>query len=109
MKRDETYIRHALDAIERIEEFLAGMTYVKFVQDPKTAFAVIKMMEIIGEAVNRLSPAFQEAHPEIPFAKIVSMRNHLIHQYAEIDLETVWKVYEENLGALKISLLKSLE
>ena len=98
-----------LDAIEQIETFLTGMTYVQFVQDPKTAFAVIKLIEILGEVANHLSDGFRNGHPEIPFAKIVGMRNQLIHQYAEVDLETVWQVHEEHLRPLKDALLKSLK
>jgi uncharacterized protein with HEPN domain len=98
-----------LDAIEQIESFLRGMTYTEFIVDPKTAFAVIKMIEILGEAANHLSDEFKHAHPAIPLAKIIAMRNHLIHQYAEVDLETVWQVYEEHLQSLKESLLRSLE
>lgn len=56
MKRDETYVRHMLDAIERIETFLAGMTYAQFVQDPKTAFAVIKLIEIRGTSSSTNMP-----------------------------------------------------
>lgn len=109
MKRDETYVRHMLDAIEQIESFLKGMTYAEFLVDPRTAFAVIKMMEILGEAANHLSDEFKQAHADIPFARIVGMRNQLIHQYAEVDLETVWQVYEEHLQLLKESLLQGLE
>ena len=106
MNRDETFIRHMLDAIEQIETFLAGVPYEQFIVDAKTAFAVIKLIEILGEAANHLSDGFKGTHPEIPFAKIVGMRNQLIHQYAEVDLETVWQVHQEHLGPLRNTLFE---
>ena len=108
MQRDATYVRHMLDAIEQINSFLIGMTYAQFVVDPKTAFAIIKLIEILGEAAHHLSDEFKTAHLEIPFAKIIGMRNQLIHQYAEVDLETVWQVHEEHLESLRNALQKSM-
>ena len=63
--------------------------------------AVVKELEIIGEAANNLSPEFQQAHPEIPFRDIIDMRNFLIHEYFGINTKTVWDTCKNDLPPLK--------
>lgn len=109
MKTDEIYIRHMIDAIGEIESILDGRSYKEFVMDPLRMHACVRLFEILGEAAGKLSPDFRKEHPEIPFADIIGMRNKLIHHYFEVDLEILWKSYEEDLPSLKISLQKALQ
>ncbi|NOS66779.1 MAG: DUF86 domain-containing protein [Candidatus Peribacteraceae bacterium] len=63
--------------------------------------ACVRLFEILGEAANKLTPAFRKMHPDIPYADIVGMRNKLIHHYFEVDLEIFWKSYQDDLPLLK--------
>ena len=109
MKSNTFYIRHMVDAISEIQEILKDHTYREFVQDPLRMHACVRLFEILGEAANQLSPDFQQAHPDIPFADIIGMRHKLIHHYFEVDLEVLWKAYEDDLPSLKKALEKEVE
>jgi uncharacterized protein with HEPN domain len=108
MKKDEVFVRHMIDAIDEIQTFLASRTYREFVQDPLRMHACMRLFEIIGEAAGKLSKEYQSKHPEIPFSEMIGMRHKLIHHYFEVDMEILWKTYEEDLPGLKASLLTSL-
>jgi uncharacterized protein with HEPN domain len=69
--------------------------------DPKTQDAVIRNIEIIGEAVKRLSAATREAHPEVPWSKIAGTRDRIIHGYFNVDLDIIWDVVETELPSLR--------
>ena len=98
-----------LDAIERIKNHISGATFVEFVNNFMMIDAVIRQIEILGEAAIHLSDEFQNSHPEIPFASMIGMRNKLIHGYDDVELEVVWKTYEEDLDNLKKVILGILE
>jgi len=98
-----------LERIERIERHIAGMERDTFLSDEKTTDAVVRSLEVIGEAANRLPPDFREQHAEIPWGRIVGLRNRVIHAYFEVDLELVWEIVGGELRDLKsqvTSLLK---
>lgn len=109
------YLQHILQAIERIRQYNVGIDERGFLDDPKTQDAILRNIEIIGEAarnVERADPQFSASHPEIPWAVIYAMRNRLSHGYFEVDLEIVWKTVRNDLPPLesKISaLLSSLQ
>jgi len=81
MARDEVYVRHIVDAIEAITSFLAAMDYGRFTEDLRTQSAVVRQIEIIGEAASRLSNDFRSRHDDVPWRDIIGMRNKLIHEY----------------------------
>lgn len=108
MKRDEVYLRHMLDAIDRINGYVAGMPFGEFEFDLMAQDAVIRQLGIIGEAARHVSLTLQEDYPEIPWADIIGMRNILIHDYFEVDLGEVWKTVQVDLPALKEQVLKIL-
>jgi uncharacterized protein with HEPN domain len=107
MKRDDNaYIRHILDAITQIEEYLSGKSLEEFMASKMVHDAVIRQLEIIGEATKNLSTAAKAASPEIPWRDIAGMRDILIHQYFGVDLLAVWKSASEELTLIKRQLLQ---
>jgi uncharacterized protein with HEPN domain len=110
MKRDKVYLQHILDAIDRITGYVAGKVFAEFESDLMAQDAVIRQFSIIGEAARRISLGFQSRHPAIPWADIIGMRNILIHDYLEVDLDEVWKSVQDDLPDLRTqitALLKS--
>lgn len=106
MEGDLVYLRHMLDAIEKIDRYLAGVDYEAFAANDMAIDAVVRELEIIGEAARNLSDAFIEEHPETPWRRIEAMRNVLIHQYFGVNLKVVWDTCRSNLPQLK-SFVKS--
>lgn len=109
------YLQHILQAIARIRQYTGGIDERGFLDDPKTQDAVLRNIEIIGEAarnVERADPEFCAQHSEIPWVVIYAMRNRLSHGYFEVDLEIVWKTVRNDLPPLESrisALLKNLD
>ncbi len=102
MKRThEDYLKDILDAIASIEEFTYGMDFEDFSKDRKTQFAVIRALEIIGEAAKAIPEDFKKEHPEVPWKGMAKMRDKLIHAYFGVDLRVVWKTLKEDVPFLK--------
>lgn len=104
--RDQIYIEHILKAIGLIEKFVAGKTEVDFQHDPMLSSAVIRQLEIIGEAAKRLSPELKDKLGSLPWRRITDMRNFLIHDYIDVDLEIVWKAVTEDIKELKQAIVE---
>jgi uncharacterized protein with HEPN domain len=102
------FIQDILLAIERIESFTSGMGYDTFVEDDKTLSAVVRKLEIIGEAVKQLPETFTQQHPTIPWKQIAGMRDKLIHFYFGVDPLLVWQTIRNRLPELKAVLLSSM-
>lgn len=100
-KNDHVYLDHILDAICKIEGFVNGLTKFDFDRSVLTQDAVIRNIEIIGEATKKISKQFSQSHPEIPWQDMAGMRDKLIHDYLDVDLEVVWKTVESDLPLLK--------
>jgi uncharacterized protein with HEPN domain len=98
--RDDLYLRHVLDAIGKIERYVA-VGYDEFMGESHWQDAVIRQLEIIGEAVKRLSTETTESRPDIPWRRIAGMRDFLIHNYMGVDVETVWQVTQHDLPQLR--------
>ncbi len=102
MKR--TYIDYINDItinIANISEFIKGMDYNDFVKDKKTEFAVVRALEIIGEATKNIPESIRKKHPEVPWKSMTGMRDKLIHAYFGVRLELIWNTVSELLPPLK--------
>jgi len=95
------YVQDILDSINDIENFIKGMNFNDFKNDRKTINAVIRSIEVIGEASKKIPKSIRERHPNIPWKKIAGMRDKLIHEYFGIDLEILWKVAKEEIKKLE--------
>jgi uncharacterized protein with HEPN domain len=100
------YIQDILDSIQDIENFIQGMNYEEFRDDRKTINAVIRSIEIIGEASKKIPKSLRDSQPEIPWKKMAGMRDKLTHAYFGIDLEIIWKVVSEEIIRIKPGILK---
>lgn len=97
---DRIRFRHMMDAAESISAFITGRRREDLDTDRMLLFAVVRAIEVIGEAAGKVSEEARAEAPDIPWAAIVSMRNRLIHGYFDIDTEVVWKTVTEELPAL---------
>jgi len=100
MKDDTTRLRHILDAARQASDFLGTVSREEIRNDRKLAYALIKCIEIIGEAAANLTSDLQKKNPRVPWAQVVGMRNRLVHGYFEIDYELVWDTVVDDLPAL---------
>jgi uncharacterized protein with HEPN domain len=105
MPRDyRVFLQDALDAIDNVTEFVAGMPIEVFKDDKKTLHAVVRNLEVIGEAVKAVPPEVRERHPQVPWQRIAGLRDILIHHYFRIDVDIVWDVVQNKLPALRTDL-----
>ncbi len=91
-----------LNSIDSIEQYTMGMTFESFKADRKTFDAVVRNVEIIGEAVNNIPDTVLEGYKNIPWGSIVGMRNVLAHEYAYIDRLLIWNTIQEHVPQLKV-------
>ena len=109
MSKDESvYLRHIQDSIEKIESYVSGIDHDEFLENSMVQDAVIRQLEIIGEASKRVSESERAKEPDIPWNSIAGMRDKLIHNYFGVDLATVWKTVEEDLNSLKQAIQRML-
>lgn len=95
-------VQDILEAIADIETFTAGIDFAAFQQNREKVLAVVKAIEILGEAVKKISEDIRSRYPEIPWKAIAGMRDVLVHEYWGIDLNVVWATVQEGIPPLKI-------
>ncbi|MEW5946404.1 MAG: DUF86 domain-containing protein [bacterium] len=100
-KRDELYLSHVTEAVEKIIQFTTGRTWDDFRKDEMMQGAVIHQLMILGEAANKVSEDTQERMSELPWRDMVAMRNKLIHDYFHVRLEEIWRTVQEDIPNLK--------
>jgi len=107
-KEDKLVLKQIIGFIEKIEDYLKGVDHDQFLKDGRTQDSVIRNIEIVGEACNRLSENFLVNNPEFPILEATSMRNRLIHGYDDIDLEIVWNTATQDIQTLKHIIIQIL-
>jgi uncharacterized protein with HEPN domain len=109
MKREyRDYLQDMLDNAERALNFVHGMEYDEFFEDDKSNYAVMRALEVIGEAAVKIPEDVRKANPGIPWREISAMRNKLMHEYFGANLEVVWKTVQEDLPIIIPILRKML-
>lgn len=91
------YINDLVEACEDILAFTKGMSYSDFADDKKTVNAVIRSLEVIGEATKKLPTSLKDSHPDVPWKQMAGMRDKLIHEYFGIDQQMVWQAVEKHI------------
>lgn len=95
------YIADIRLSIIEIESFIKGMTYRDFANDRKTSHAVIRCIEIIGEAAGNIPATLKDKYPAVPWKDIIGMRNKIAHEYFGVDYKIVWKTVKKSLPELR--------
>lgn len=110
--RDNGRLEHILSAIDNVDSFLEGKNLDDLQTNKMMFFAVVKNIEIIGEAANNLTKELRERHSEVSWKDVISMRHVLVHDYYNIDAKTAWQTAKENLPELRrqiSNILKQIE
>ena len=108
-KEDIIFVEHILDSLNKIEKFIDNFSERKFLEDEKLQDAVIRRIEIIGEAAKNISSDFKKKYPNVPWVKITGMRDKLIHHYFGINLKIIWNVIKEDIPMLKREIILILK
>ena len=106
MSEDPVYLKHILDAIARIETY-AAVGQERFFAEPQCQDAIVRPLEIMGEATKRLSAELRNRHPDIAWRSMSAIRDVLIHNYMGVDLDVVWDVTEHSLPEVKLGVEQS--
>ena len=106
MKDDLAFIEHILDSINAIEKFSKNLKKEKLISDRLKQSAIVREIEIIGEAVKNVSESLKNKHQEIAWKEIAGTRDKIIHHYFSVDLNIVWNIIKINIPDLKIKISK---
>jgi uncharacterized protein with HEPN domain len=106
---DSDYLADIQEAIEKIQQYIAGYTFPRFVQDSKTQDAVIRNLEIIGEATKQISTPLKETYSDVPWKSLAGVRDRLIHHYFGVNYETVWQIITLELPQIAPRVREALE
>lgn len=107
-KDNRVYLKQIRDSIDEVTGYIRGKSFKAFEKDSLLQDAVIRRLEVIGEAANKLSREFLQQHRDLPLLQAVAMRHKLIHDYDEIDLKIVWNTVKRDLSDLRKKLVKRL-
>ena len=99
--RDISRLEHMIQAMERIRRYTKGKTFDEFIADDMMYYAVVKNIEILGEAANMLTEEFRNKHPMTPWKLVSGMRNYIVHEYFQVDNNVVWDVIMHDLPTLE--------
>lgn len=107
-RKDKQRLEHIIAAIERIERYVKDKTFKDLLSDDMMFYAVVKNIEMMGEAANMLTLEFQNTHTETPWKMVKGMRNYIVHEYFQIDNVVVWDVVTKELKPLREQIEKYL-
>lgn len=107
MQRDDSLLLDMLQAAEQIREYTVGLQEADFLESRRDQDAVLLQFMVLGETAKRVSSGFQDAHPEVPWRKIMGLRNVVVHEYFHVDIRRVWKIASRDIPAL-IPLLEPM-
>jgi uncharacterized protein with HEPN domain len=105
-KDNLVYIHHILDAIEQLEIYLANVDFEIFSSNNMLFDAVVRQLEIIGEASNKIEDEFQKQYPDVPWRKVIGTRNLIIHEYFGINKKVIWDACKNDIPKLKKIILQ---
>jgi len=101
IKSDLAYVDHILDCIRKINEYSKGLSLKEFKKNELVQDAIIRNIEIIGEASKKITPETKQTYYNVPWKEIAGMRDKLIHDYLGVDVGVVWKTIKEDIPALE--------
>ena len=107
--RDKGRLEHILQAIERIKRYTLNTSFEDFIANDMMYYAVVKNIEILGEASNMLTEEFRIKHPQTPWNKVNGMRNYIVHEYFQVDNNVVWDVITNDLPILEKQIVGYLK
>jgi uncharacterized protein with HEPN domain len=102
------FLADMLESIDKIQRYTAGVDFERFAGDDLLLDAVVRNLEIIGEAARHIPETVRRRYPEVPWKRVVGLRNIVVHEYFAVDVEIVWTIIRENLPALEDALQKML-
>ena len=102
---DKARLQHILDAIYEVESYASTITFDEFSRSSEKKFASVKQLEIIGEAAGKITKETKSCYPEVEWAKIIALRNILVHEYYVIDENILWNIIIEDLPELKEQII----
>lgn len=103
------FLRHILDCITKIDRYLQGYDFERFLNDELVTDAVVRNVEIIGEAASNLTRDFRLNNSNINWRNIIDTRNRIVHGYATVDIEIIWNITQNDLSVLKTEIDQILE
>ncbi|MEA3350625.1 MAG: DUF86 domain-containing protein [Chloroflexota bacterium] len=107
MLRDDGYLLDILNAAQIAVDYASELSWEEFIKDMRTQDAVLRRLEIVGEAARRVSDLTRDKYPSLPWISMIGMRNFMIHEYDSVDLSIVWDTIKYDLPSL-ISVLKGI-
>lgn len=109
MRDVRLYLQDILEAMDSIESFIGGMTFEQFAADDKTSSAVLRKLEVIGEATKAIPDDVRAKHTAVPWKEMAGMRDRLIHSYFGVDMALVWTAVKERIPAVRPEVQKALQ
>jgi uncharacterized protein with HEPN domain len=112
MKQKRTFrffLEDIVESISKIGAYTRNLSYIKFTKDFKTIDAVVRNLEIIGEAAKHIPASIRAKHTEIPWKKMIGLRNIITHEYFGIDKKIIWEIIKHDLSDVKRSIVKYLQ